>query len=582
MCAYSDHIPLPPIDISRFGEPCPSDPEVRQIRQQIEYAEHHLNQDDQEMDLVVEKRNDVIRRRLKDYYAFISPIRKVPFELWSEIFALAIFSLPGCCSLQITYEDITAPVLELSHVCSLWRAAAISTPVLWSNMDVNLADVTRIEKIVHLYLRRSEGSLLQLKLCALDDFDNGIEALTPCGWHVFEMLLEVSNRWSHAAFEFWWELLDDKKIEDKLKTLSWNCEFLQSFNVDFNGDIPENAEDAAQSPRLFQLLKRAPRLQILGLAPLRKWFLLPFAQLQDLASISRVDDVLSCFTMCSNLQKLDLVIINFSRRTLPDTRRIEHTKLRSLTWRLHSSHGPDIHSLLFLPSLTELAFSTPVDYKLQDAPRLCSSIQDFLRTHSKCQLKSLKLGAGFYISDEDLLQMLSLIPTITHLELSSCEFRGFMPPFFKGLTLRIADTGNDSAGILLPRLTNLHISIDERIGYGILWKPIPLQWSNGFPFPHPNDILSMLESRRKSVEDSQGQTSLLESFNLEVYLNRVRDDCSVKDWTTVWFGQKLGSHLKTLATEGLKLKLRISSFKFERNNENDINVVTDEEDHIMF
>ncbi|KAJ7607883.1 hypothetical protein FB45DRAFT_681707, partial [Roridomyces roridus] len=61
----------------------------------------------------------------------LSAIRRMPPEIFREIFA---WTLPNATTNKVAHtiaESMNESPWVLTYVCSVWRAAAISTPSLW-------------------------------------------------------------------------------------------------------------------------------------------------------------------------------------------------------------------------------------------------------------------------------------------------------------------------------------------------------------------------------------------------------------------------------------------------------------------
>ncbi|KAJ7609167.1 hypothetical protein FB45DRAFT_1128074, partial [Roridomyces roridus] len=102
-----------------------------------ELSEHLVSLDEeisQLQDRLVQLNQDrsVLARQLRRHEAILSPIRRAPPEILGEIFS---WTLP-CSFREANLEDcdfdLTRSPWVLTHVCSLWRAVAISMPSLWS------------------------------------------------------------------------------------------------------------------------------------------------------------------------------------------------------------------------------------------------------------------------------------------------------------------------------------------------------------------------------------------------------------------------------------------------------------------
>ncbi|THU92601.1 hypothetical protein K435DRAFT_612270, partial [Dendrothele bispora CBS 962.96] len=112
----------------------------------------------------LQKQRNSLQEYVNGQRGLLSSIRKVPPEIWIEIFTLYC----GEYDLLIDKEaNISAPTLTLSSVCSRWRDLAISTPELWSHMSIHLQTTGKgygVQPLARLFTDRSRPSPLSLKL----------------------------------------------------------------------------------------------------------------------------------------------------------------------------------------------------------------------------------------------------------------------------------------------------------------------------------------------------------------------------------------------------------------------------------
>ncbi|KDQ62007.1 hypothetical protein JAAARDRAFT_123034, partial [Jaapia argillacea MUCL 33604] len=77
----------------------------------------------------LEEKRDFTQSRCTNIISLLAPIRRLPPEIISKIFAHTLG--PGL----VDPLKHPLPVL-LTHVCSYWRHIALSTPTLWSSLSV--------------------------------------------------------------------------------------------------------------------------------------------------------------------------------------------------------------------------------------------------------------------------------------------------------------------------------------------------------------------------------------------------------------------------------------------------------------
>ncbi|KAF8960882.1 hypothetical protein BDZ97DRAFT_1831250 [Flammula alnicola] len=88
------------------------------------------------LDSLTERRN-ALQSSIELYDTILSPFRRVPHDVWREIF-------PYCLSTDrnpiMSYSE--APLL-LTHVCSVWRSIAFTTPQIWTNIHIPIFQIFR-------------------------------------------------------------------------------------------------------------------------------------------------------------------------------------------------------------------------------------------------------------------------------------------------------------------------------------------------------------------------------------------------------------------------------------------------------
>ncbi|KAJ7265979.1 hypothetical protein B0H12DRAFT_1011070, partial [Mycena haematopus] len=77
---------------------------------------------------------------LSQHKVILSPLRRMPPELLSEIFSATLPTLSETWKNRKHYMDHSSWVL--SHVSSRWRMLSLSTPPLWSSIVINYNDTS--------------------------------------------------------------------------------------------------------------------------------------------------------------------------------------------------------------------------------------------------------------------------------------------------------------------------------------------------------------------------------------------------------------------------------------------------------
>ena len=87
----------------------------------------------------LQQKRDALMKYAKDHRALLTPIRRVPPEILSDIF---LACLPPVRLIQqpqpeSSVFDVKSPPWVFGHVCGQWRAVALSSPRLWSSVSVD-------------------------------------------------------------------------------------------------------------------------------------------------------------------------------------------------------------------------------------------------------------------------------------------------------------------------------------------------------------------------------------------------------------------------------------------------------------
>ena len=122
------------------------------------------------------RRTRLVQQR-RCYSSLLSPVRYLPIEIFGEIFYYAT-------------RDRPRHVLNLSAVCRLWRDAALSTPILWSTLELGHHTTKRnMDNHVDSWIERAHSYPLSLVIRKehdiwnrLDPVCNGLTLITNHQW----------------------------------------------------------------------------------------------------------------------------------------------------------------------------------------------------------------------------------------------------------------------------------------------------------------------------------------------------------------------------------------------------------------
>ncbi|KAJ3756423.1 hypothetical protein EV360DRAFT_72009 [Lentinula raphanica] len=318
-----------------------------------------------------------------------SPIHTLPNELLSHIFLHIVSRPPGQFSLS---------ELDLSHVCSQWRAVALTLSPLWSSIQILAHEDPNSEgvrRLTELYLDRSGNAPLDVFL--------HIEQRSELGLGLMDMLNAHAHRWRHVHLHI------PPILFPHLCSLSSELALssLESFSLILKGSNPFDEigygrRMSFDAPRLHTLHLDIPSFQI-SLSQLS----FPFHQVRHLTTstldLSQTHQILS---LCPSLLTAtftssddDLSFRDPVYYTCPFLSSLSILSLRRL-----ETLGPDITQCTY-PSLTTLTLISGVEtsefsFSHGIVPDLTSLV-----IRSQCHLTSLTLH-GISYSSKHLMELL--------------------------------------------------------------------------------------------------------------------------------------------------------------------------------
>lgn len=128
-----------------------------------------------------------------------APVARLPPDVLVMVFEECRHMNPQWTGVLSLLRQLPVEV-RLSHVCSQWRAVALSTPNLWSSIHFPFEHK---EESLHEYLKRSEGSLLQVYLGPWAKYANLERTLTtvlmPHVGRFQELVLDAVSRETLSA-----------------------------------------------------------------------------------------------------------------------------------------------------------------------------------------------------------------------------------------------------------------------------------------------------------------------------------------------------------------------------------------------
>lgn len=325
--------------------------EVNEIRRVNALASRDIIAVDQEIARVQEELNTLKRLRMNlhdrvyEQNSFLAPIRRLPDELLSNIFAWRIH----CSKTPLTLPALHSGITTLGLVCRRWREITMASPALWSEFTVDAVPAGRQKTVTNgilTCLRRAANHSMAISLRGNIKLGDRSSA----EW--IHALIRSSERWTHLV-------------------CSVPTAYLATFDQVRGGLTAlrslELELDEAMHPLVGNLFEIAPKLRgvtiVTSSFPI-PWLKLPWDQLSDLTINTKwaldADECLQLLQLCPKLISFDVIVARFPVGNMRSTTRapishLRHDNLRQLSIDTMSASAiQNLLDKLVLPALRNL------------------------------------------------------------------------------------------------------------------------------------------------------------------------------------------------------------------------------------
>ena len=493
----------------------PSELELQAIRESIATAQSDISQLDADIahgiqEGLIEER-DALQQYVNEHVAFLTPARRMPADIWSEIF---LHCLPyGCTGKDFLTSGATEyGVFDLEHapallmrVCRDWTAIAGSHPKLWSFISLETGEipVNRLPgpNLVQAWLRRSHEIQLSVIVTrssrpAFDYFQRPAVIA----------VLEQSHRWQFARLSVPLFFLET------VLPLKGNVPHLEELHLSFlragmNDSQPKVVDFLLDAPKLRRVtIHHPPPFPIVDLQ-------LPWAQLTHFSHLEFNPEDRARLELSGLLQLVPTLVhvqwrfTEFKMDVMSDPSTVENSSLRDLSIICYARPG-DTFDRLILPSLRTLSI-TAVLWDWSWLP-----LKSFL---AHCQSLTTFTLASFTITGGQLVACLTALPSLTHFELSfqSCAAE---VDTYETLFRALVWTEDTRDVVVLPRMRTIKIDCNRKFISDIILGI--------------GQFVDMLESRWRmplaqcSDHDSEGQPKSSRIKSATLLIRQVEDFAS--------------------------------------------------------
>lgn len=341
---------------------------------------------------------ETIDEYIREHEVLLTPARKILPELLSEIFLW--------CFVDGMLASVADAPIVLGQVCSYWRSVVISTPHLWSSLNVRLRgnNATFMSSLVSTVLSRSGACPLSIDFVFIGGGYGWDERWGNHANSCFDAILNHSCRWKSIYFE-----LPSCALQ-KLSVVRHALPLLEKLGIRATFPPFDTTLDA------FEV---APRLNSLRTDMLPNSLQVSWENLEYFDGTGHNQrDSLDWLHRCPNLVEC---VVNFDYEDeitgLPPSSFMAHfPRLIKLEVSTENDDGlDDLFNCLVTPLLTHLR----IEYT-ELAPWAQSPFVSFLH-RSACALRELHLF-NIPLTDVQLVECLRMVPSLVELIVHNHNF----------------------------------------------------------------------------------------------------------------------------------------------------------------
>ena len=207
---------------------CPTEDEAREFREGLRLAaDYPYKFQTRRQSLMLNneakkaaQQEKAVLRMIQNHRAVLSPVRRVPTEIWEEIFAYCGEQTDGLCTpVDPCHIRIDEFPWVLGRVCSRWREITMKYPALWTNVRINLknyylCDSRRQLEPMETVIRRSKMIPIDLVI----ESDPNVAQATVTG--VARLLFDLRDKIKSLRFVVPFEHFQLMEVEIKPSALT--------------------------------------------------------------------------------------------------------------------------------------------------------------------------------------------------------------------------------------------------------------------------------------------------------------------------------------------------------------------------